>query len=55
MAKIEAGPLGEYMLAEIEVRDNPPAGECVADGGSERRKDAGDDGGAAKGCGTVGA
>lgn len=48
-AKMERGPPGEYMLAEIEVRETKPAGECAADGGSEGRKDAGEEGGAANG------
>lgn len=34
---------------EREVRDNNPAGDCVAEGGSDWRKDAGDEGGAMKG------
>lgn len=37
------------MLAEIEVRDTKPAGDCAAEGGSEGRKEAGEEGGAAKG------
>jgi hypothetical protein len=34
MVKIEAGP-GEYILAEIEVSDNKPTGDCVTEGGSD--------------------
>jgi hypothetical protein len=55
MAKIEAGPLGEYMLAEIEVRDTKPAGDWVTEGGSDWKKEAGEEGGAAKGSVTAGA
>lgn len=46
MAKMEAGPRGEYVLT---VRDSNPAGDWVADGGSDWRKDAGEEGGAMKG------
>lgn len=35
MEKIEAGPPGEYILAEIEVSDNIPTGDCAAEGGSD--------------------
>jgi hypothetical protein len=35
MAKIEAGPPGEYMLAETEVRDIIPTGDCAVEGGSD--------------------
>ena len=34
IAKMEAGP-GEYILADIEVKDNKPAGDCVQEGGSD--------------------
>ena len=34
---------------EREVRDNNPAGDWVAEGGSDWRKDAGEEGGAMKG------
>lgn len=34
---------------EREVRDSNPAGDWVADGGSDCRKDAGEEGGAIKG------
>ena len=34
---------------EREVRDSNPAGDCVAEGGSDWRKDAGEEGGAIKG------
>lgn len=37
------------MLPEIELRETKPAGDCVAEGGSDWRKDAGEDGGATKG------
>lgn len=43
---MDAGPPGEYMLAD---RETDPAGDWVAEGGSEKRKDAGEDGGATKG------
>lgn len=36
-------------MAEREVRDRYPAGDWVADGGSDARKDAGEDGGAMNG------
>lgn len=49
MAKMEWGPRGEYVWTEREARDSNPEGECVADGGSDWRKDAGEDGGAMKG------
>lgn len=49
MAKMEAGPRGEQALTERAVSDNNPAGDWVADEGSDWRKDAGDDGGAIKG------
>lgn len=45
---MEAGP-GEYILEEIDVRDTKPAGDCVAEWGSDGRKDAGEEGGATKG------
>ncbi|KAJ0480117.1 hypothetical protein HanIR_Chr13g0627801 [Helianthus annuus] len=47
------GSLGEYMLADAAVKDSNPPGECAADGGSDCRKDAGDDGGATNGNTTV--
>lgn len=40
------------MLAETEVMDSNPVGDCMADGGSDCRKDAGDEGGATKGSAT---
>jgi len=43
------------MLAEMELRPTEPAGECIADGGSDGRNDAGDEGGATKGILTIGA
>lgn len=46
---MELGPPGEYILAEIEVRESKPAGDWVADAGSDGRKDAGEEGGATKG------
>lgn len=46
MAKIEAGPLGEYMLADIE---SGPAGDKVQEGGSDWKKETGEEGGATKG------
>lgn len=49
MANMLAGPPGEYMLAETEVKERKPPGEWVADGGSDWRKDAGDEGGAMNG------
>lgn len=55
MAKIEKGPPGEYMLADTEVRDSIPPGDWETEGGSEWRKDAGEEGGAAKGNGILGA
>lgn len=54
MAKIEAGPPGEYILAETE-KDNEPAGDCIAEGGSDWRKEAGEEGGATKGSTGAGA
>lgn len=36
-------------MAERDLRDRNPAGDWVADGGSDGRKDAGEDGGAMKG------
>lgn len=48
MVNIELGPPGEYMLADTE-RDNRPVGDCVAEEGSDGRKDAGEEGGATKG------
>lgn len=36
-------------MAEREVSESNPAGECVEDGGSDCRKDAGEDGGTMKG------
>lgn len=47
--KIEAGPPGEYMLADTLVSDSMPVGDWVAEGGSDRKKDAGEEGGATKG------
>lgn len=35
MAKIEAGPPGEYMLAETQVCEILPTGECAVEGGSD--------------------
>lgn len=49
MAKIEEGPSGEYMLAVREVKESMAVGDCVAEGGSDWRKDTGEEGGAAKG------
>lgn len=49
MAKMDAGPRGEQALTERAVRDSNPAGDWVADGGSDCRNDAGDEGGALKG------
>lgn len=49
MAKIEERPLGEYILAETEIRDNEPTGDCMEEGGSDWRKDAGEEGGATNG------
>lgn len=43
------------MLAEIELRETKPAGDCVAEGGSDGRKDAGEEGGATKGRTRAGA
>lgn len=48
MANIEEGPPGENMLEDTE-RDNSPVGDWVADGGSDGKKDAGEEGGATKG------
>lgn len=42
------------MLAEIEVKESKPAGDCAAEGGSDGMKDAGDEGGATKGSATAG-
>lgn len=47
---MEAVPPGEYELTERDVRDsNPAAGDWVAEGGSDWRKEAGEEGGAIKG------
>lgn len=35
IANMLAGPPGEYVLAETEVKDRNPPGEWVADGGSD--------------------
>lgn len=48
MAKIDAGP-GEYILAWTEVSESKPVGDCVTEGGSDWRNDAGEEGGAMKG------
>lgn len=48
---MEVGP-GEYMLADM---DRETAGDCVHEGGSELRKDAGEEGGATKGSTRAGA
>lgn len=53
--KIEAGPPGEYMLADTEVTDTIPTGDCAVEGGSDWKKDAGDEGGAMKGSVILGA
>lgn len=37
------------MLADIEVCNDRPVGDWVAEGGSDRKNDAGDEGGAMKG------
>lgn len=37
------------MLFDMDVKDTTPTGDWAADGGSEGRKEAGEDGGAAKG------
>ncbi|MFS7927282.1 hypothetical protein Hanom_Chr04g00307201 [Helianthus anomalus] len=49
MANILLVPPGENMPPETAVNDNMPPGEWVADGGSDWKKDTGDDGGAIKG------
>ena len=46
---MEAAPLGEYVLTEKEARGRNFAGDWVAEGGSDWRKDAGEEGGAMKG------
>lgn len=40
-------------MADSEVNDKIPAGDCVEDGGSDWRNDAGEDGGAIKGSTVV--
>lgn len=45
---MDAGP-GEYMLAVIDLNDIKPDGDWVAEGGSDWRNDAGEDGGAMNG------
>lgn len=37
------------MFAEMEVKESTPAGDWVAEGGSDWKKDAGEEGGAMKG------
>lgn len=47
---MEAVPPGENEFIEKDVREsNPAAGDWVAEGGSDWRKDAGEEGGAMKG------
>lgn len=53
MEKIEKEALGEYILADTEVRESIPPGDCATEGGSEWKNDAGDEGGAAKGSGIL--
>lgn len=43
------GSLGEYIPEDAAVKDSKPPGDWVADGGSDWRKDAGEDGGAMNG------
>lgn len=43
------------MLADIELKETKPAGDCAAEGGSDWRKDAGEEGGAMKGGTKAGA
>lgn len=49
MAKIEERFPGEYIFVDIEVSDKRPVGDWAAEGGSDGRKDAGEEGGATKG------
>lgn len=35
IAKIEAGPPGENILADTGVKDSVPAGDCATEGGSD--------------------
>lgn len=43
------------MLAEIDVRESRPTGDCIAEGGSDCRNEAGEEGGAMKGSTIEGA
>lgn len=49
MVKMEAVPPGEQALTERDARESNLAGECMQEGGSDWRKDAGEEGGATKG------
>lgn len=42
-------PPGEWACTEREASESKPAGDWVAEGGSDGRKEAGEDGGAIKG------
>lgn len=53
MAKMDAGPAGEYAFTEREVRESNPAGDWVTEGGSDWRNEAGEEGGAIKGTATA--
>lgn len=53
MAKMDAGPAGEYAFTEREVRESNPAGDWVTEGGSDWRNEAGEEGGAIKGTETA--
>lgn len=49
MVKMEGVPPGEYALTERDARESNLAGECMPEGGSDWKKDAGEEGGTTKG------
>lgn len=51
--KIEAVTPWDWGLAERDLNESSPTGDCVAEGGSDWRNDAGEEGGAMKGNTTV--
>lgn len=54
MAKMEVGPLGEQVLVESAEKEIGAAGDCMAEGFPDGRKEAGEEGGAINGSLTSG-